>query len=1117
VARASGLVLRRALSQRLIVAAAFGTILLATTVLSALLLYATTVTDNGVQRSLATAPIDQVGSRITAPVTPQTHSAIDSQVRSAASEAYAHAGIQVVETARSESYALPGQEDRGDNAELTTFAMYEGIDHHSVLASGRWPAPVSADASAVEAAFPVATADAAGLSAGETVTLVNRLDHKPLRVTVTGLYRPNDQQDPFWRADPLAESGVQRLAFTTYGPLIVPQQTFLSRFAADVITTWQVLPDLSGVSTSQVRELADAGNVLEERLQANQLGSRASVSTKLPELARQLDRAAVVARSTMLIPVLQLVVLAGYALFLTARLISEHRRAELALLQARGADGGQLTALSLREGLLLAAPAALIAPLLAIPLLKLVNASPTVRAAGLTIQTRLTVSSWGVAVVAAALSALAVTVPTLRGLGKTYVESQQARGRGEKRSIAQQAGADLAILAIAVLGFWQLRRYGGPVTTTVSRTEVGGLGIDPFIVAGPAIGLVAGGVLALRLVPLMSGAAERVTSRGPGLAPALGAWQVSRRPLRYAGPALLLVMAVAVGVLSLSTSATWRKSQNDQADLAAGSDLRVTGKTGITTLSALGQAGTYAGLPGVATISPAYRLSGTVGSRTAEILGLDATKLADLVTLRPDLEPRGGLADAAAAMAAERLPLRPVTLPGHPTRLGIAALAMPEGGSYDGRHAVDVGVLLRDALGARYVLRAGTVPGDGKPHELDIDLAAVAGSDGRLAYPLAFEGFGLGYSAAADGHIEPLRVTVDRFEAAEQGSSPAPIRSTDDRWLPAPGVRPQPGNGHSLVAARLSMPDPRAVGAPTLTGGLSTASMQTYLLLGDASRVKILAGGEQSGLSRSPAGYSGLRGLVTPDLLKATNTTVGSDLTLSVQGRTLPVHVAGVIGALPGTAAGQDGVLLDANTLTADRLVTAGQVDQVSEWWIATADHDTAAASAALRTNRNLADAVVDRQDLRRAMRDDPLGSGLQGALFLGFLAALAFAAIGFAVNAAVSARERLTEFGLMRALGISSRQIFGLLGVEQAFLVALGVLGGVALGAIVARLVVPHIVLTAQATTVSPPVIMSTPWLLILILAGAVVGLLGFIVAVLGASLRRAGLGATLRIGEDR
>jgi hypothetical protein len=54
----------------------------------------------------------------------------------------------------------------------------------------------------------------------------------------------------------------------------------------------------------------------------------------------------------------------------------------------------------------------------------------------------------------------------------------------------------------------------------------------------------------------------------------------------------------------------------------------------------------------------------------------------------------------------------------------------------------------------------------------------------------------------------------------------------------------------------------------------------------------------------------------------------------------------------------------------------------------------------------------------------------------LGFVAALAFALIGCAANAAVSARERMTEFGLLRALGISSRQLFGLLGVEQGFVV---------------------------------------------------------------------------------
>jgi hypothetical protein len=267
------------------------------------------------------------------------------------------------------------------------------------------------------------------------------------------------------------------------------------------------------------------------------------------------------------------------------------------------------------------------------------------------------------------------------------------------------------------------------------------------------------------------------------------------------------------------------------------------------------------------------------------------------------------------------------------------------------------------------------------------------------------------------------------------------------------------------------------------------------------------------------------RALVTPGLLDAvraaagsgSTSRVGGSLTLTVNGRPLPVQVAGVVGALPATPPGRQGILVDAPTLSAQRLAATGDIYPVTEWWLAIVGGNAGPAASALRSNPDLADSFVDRQALRTSKRDDPLGSGLQGALLLGFVAALAFAVIGCAANAAVSARERMTEFGLLRALGISSRQLFGLLGVEQGFLVTLGVLGGIALGLVVSRLVIPHIVLTAQATAVSPPVILSTPWLWIGVLSVAVLGLLAVIVAVLAASLRRGGLGATLRIGEDR
>ncbi|NEA28457.1 hypothetical protein, partial [Actinomadura bangladeshensis] len=61
-------------------------------------------------------------------------------------------------------------------------------------------------------------------------------------------------------------------------------------------------------------------------------------------------------------------------------------------------------------------------------------------------------------------------------------------------------------------------------------------GVDPLIVSGPALALLAGGVLLLRIVPGVSRVAERVATRGRGLVPVLGTRQVGRRQLRYAGP-----------------------------------------------------------------------------------------------------------------------------------------------------------------------------------------------------------------------------------------------------------------------------------------------------------------------------------------------------------------------------------------------------------------------------------------------------------------------------------------------------------------------------------------------------------------------------------------------------
>lgn len=89
---------------------------------------------------------------------------------------------------------------------------------------------------------------------------------------------------------------------------------------------------------------------------------------------------------------------------------------------------------------------------------------------------------------------------------------------------------------------------------------------------------------------------------------------------------------------------------------------------------------------------------------------------------------------------------------------------------------------------------------------------------------------------------------------------------------------------------------------------------------------------------------------------------------------------------------------------------------------------------------------------------------------------AAALAAVGFAVSAAGSLRERGAEFAVLRALGAPRRQLARMIAAEQGVLVALALVVGVALGTVLTRAVIPLIVLTAQATRPVPRVLVELP-----------------------------------------
>ena len=104
------------------------------------------------------------------------------------------------------------------------------------------------------------------------------------------------------------------------------------------------------------------------------------------------------------------------------------------------------------------------------------------------------------------------------------VRPRQRRPAPRRARLGTRLGLDLALLAVAGLGLWQLRHYGAPLTRSVQ----GSLGIDPLLVATPAIGFLAGAILALRVIPLVADPDR--TRHGPRARPRLVARGAAARP-----------------------------------------------------------------------------------------------------------------------------------------------------------------------------------------------------------------------------------------------------------------------------------------------------------------------------------------------------------------------------------------------------------------------------------------------------------------------------------------------------------------------------------------------------------------------------------------------------------
>ncbi|MEU0134718.1 FtsX-like permease family protein [Streptomyces sp. NPDC006296] len=1105
----TGFVLLRVRAHRLLLAAALLAVLLTTCVLAALTAFSGSMGDAALRHTLTHGSAGQAALSVSADVDREQREEADAAVRRAARATFDGLPVTVRKLESSGPYALPRDERapaaRGGQPDLTHLAA---LDRSRVrLVGGRMPDAGAGDADApVQVALPRTAAEALELAPGSRITLTDRLTETPLRVEITGFYEAADLDDPYWGLDPLGGRGARTVVFTTYGPLLADPAVIGSDRVGAGPVSWLAAADFRTVTTDRTDALRRAAEEGPKALSASAvLGDGATVRTGLPAVVDRIERALLVSRSTVMIVAVQLVLLAGYALLLVARLLSGERAGESELLRARGGSRGRTAGLAGIEALLLAVPAAVVAPLLAGPLTRLLAARSELGRIGVRLEDGV---DGGVRLVAGAVAlacALAVVAPAL---------AAGAGGRRGSRAAALpapvRAGADLGLLLIAGVAYWQLdRRTGASGGGVLSGDRAGGLGIDPLLVAAPALALLAGTVLTLRLLPPAARLAERWAAGGRGLSAALAGWQFSRRPLRGAGPVLLLVLSVAMGMLAIGQNASWERSQSDRADFASGASVRVVGvQSGDPA-----KAPAYADLPGVREAAPAFRTTADLsGGRTAEVLVLDTAHADERMLMRGDLSgtPPQGLFDA---IAPPRTPRAGVVLPEGGERvlfdLRVRDTSAPGGVSPSGATA-RVGVLLEDRYGTGYRVGAGSVPVDGRAHGLSVPVAAAGG--------LAVTGFELD-SEVPEGRSETRLVSLTGLRSRTAGGDERPAGAAE-------GVRWQ---ARATVAAA---GEEQAAEPPgTVTG--SGASPAFRYATGRTSA----DGGYDDPVSTlrvtavRPAAPA-LEAVATDAYLTYAGARPGDQVDLTLAGNTVRVTLAKTVRELPTTGPGADSgapgdaprdasakpggsLLLDLRAVSEVLAHRAGATLAPTEWWLSTAPGGAAEVAAQLRALPGTDPAQVRVRDERaRELADDSLGAGPQAALPAVAVVAAALAAVGFAVGLVGSQRERAAEFAVLRALGAPRRRLARMTAAEQGVLIALALLIGLALGTVLTRAVVPLVVLTGQATRPVPDVLVLLPAGQVAALLGAVAVLPLLTVAVLTA--RRTDPAVSLRHQGD-
>jgi putative ABC transport system permease protein len=450
--------------------------------------------------------------------------------------------------------------------------LYRGsFGLNAVLVAGSLPTRVATHRSfgTFQVAVTTATAAKFGLRVG------SRLRTAGQRLVVTGIIRPRRPASSFWTVDPVAAAPelVQpsqiAAPYWEGGAFIGPAELAALQqylYAEPLRALWGFPLSLGSVTADQAAGLLRTVAAVQFLPVVTSVGTSlsaaagqsavisASLSSGLgPVLAPFVATDDAVLRALALLFV-SLAVIAAVVVFLGARLVAEHRRAEFTMMRARGASLRQVGTIALASGAVAALPAA---------------------AAGAAAATAATpgpasVLSWWLAALIIAVALLAPAVLSMwwhrTRRGATGAAAASAAGARRRLVVARRWVFDAALVCAAVGGLVILRQQGLPPPGSV----------DLFTSAAPVLVAIPAALLVLRGYPLALRQLGRLAGRRRGVVMVVGLARGNTAAQAAVLPTFALVLAFTVVAFAGMARGAVQRGDVAASWQAAGADAVVT-------------------------------------------------------------------------------------------------------------------------------------------------------------------------------------------------------------------------------------------------------------------------------------------------------------------------------------------------------------------------------------------------------------------------------------------------------------------------------------------------------------------------------------------------------------